>query len=108
VSDAVPVRGGICTYTGIRRSEFVVISVPTLNAAGTVIVVELADDAPTDARGLLAVQLTDADPLPGRWALAWRINYARADRFDVVGSHGILSENTLALIMRAVRAAIEP
>lgn len=108
MSDAVPVRGGIYTYSGIRRSEFLVLSVDALNMAGTVIVVELADEAPADARGLLAVQLTDADPQPGRWVLGWRINYARADRFDVSGGHGVVSNDTLARVLRAVRSAIEP
>jgi hypothetical protein len=54
------------------------------------------------------VQPTDADPQPGRWVLGWRVNYARADRFDVPGGHGIVSADTLARVLRAVRSAIEP
>jgi hypothetical protein len=108
VSDATPVRGGVYTYHGIRRSEFLVISVDMLNAAGTVIVLELSDRAPEDVRGLLAVQLGDAEPLPGRWVLCWRVNYASAERFDVAGCHGVASTDTMARVLSALRSAIEP
>jgi len=108
VSDATPVRGGVYTYLGIRRSEFIVVSVDALNAAGTVIVLEVTDRVPEDVRGLLAVELTAADPLPGRWVLCWRINYAAAERFDVAGCHGIATEETMTKILSSVRSAIEP
>lgn len=103
-----PVRGGVYTYHGIRRSEFVVLSINALNAAGTVVVAEITPEAPEDLRGLLAVQLTDADPLPGQWVLCWRINYASAGRFDLAGCHGKVSAGTMAKVVSAVRSAIEP
>jgi hypothetical protein len=108
VSDAHPVRGGVYTYLGIRRSEFVVISVDALNNAGTVIVLEVTDRVPDDVRGLLAVQLGAADPLPGRWVLCWRVNYASAERFDVAGGHGVATAETMTKILASVRSAIEP
>lgn len=108
MSDATPVRGGVYTYHGIRRSEFLVISVDALNAAGTVIVLEITDRAPDDARGLLAVQLGSADPLPEQWVLCWRVNYASAGRFDVAGCHGIASAETMTRVLGSLRAAIEP
>lgn len=108
MSHADPVRGGIYAYFGIRRSNFVVISVNSLNSAGTVIVLEVTDRAPEDIRGLLAVQLAESDPLPGRWVLCWRINYASAERFDIAGGHGQVSDATLGKLITAVRTAIEP
>lgn len=108
MTDNPPVRGGVYPYHGVRPYTFAVISIDPLNAAGTVIVVEVADHAPDDVRGLLAVQLGEDDPLPGRWVLCWRINYAAAERFDVAGKHGQLSPPTLAAVIAAVRNAIEP
>ncbi|MEV6350256.1 type II toxin-antitoxin system PemK/MazF family toxin [Actinoplanes sp. NPDC051851] len=108
MSDATPVRGGVYTYQGIRRSEFLVISVNSLNAAGTVIVLEITEDPPGDVRGLLAVQLGNSDPLPGRWVLCWRVNYAAATRFDVAGCHGVASSETMTRVLGALRSAIEP
>lgn len=110
MTDATPVRGGVYTYQGaLRRSEFLVVSIDSLNGAGTVIVAEVTDqEPPEDVRGLLAVQLTDQDPLPGRWVLCWRINYAAAARFDVAGSHGTATAQTMTNVLGAVRSAIEP
>ena len=110
MSDATPVRGGIYPYQGgLRRSDFVVVSIDALNTAGTVIVVEVTDQAPPeDVRGLIAVQLTDDDPLPGRWVLCWRINYATATRFDVAAGYGTLTAPTMTRVIGAVRSAIEP
>ena len=109
MTDRHPVRGGIYPYTGaLRRTDFLVVSVDALNDAGTVIVLEVADDVLGDVRGLLATQLGADDPLPGRWVLGWRINYARADRFDVAGRHGIVSADTMAKVLSSVKAAIEP
>ncbi|MGX6607474.1 hypothetical protein ACWKSP_35915 [Micromonosporaceae bacterium Da 78-11] len=108
MSDVPPVHGGIYPYQGIRRADFLVVSVNALNSAGTVILVEIADDAPTDLRGLLAVQLGEQDPLPGKWVLAWRINYANAGRLDVGAGHGTLSAETMIKVRAAVRSAIEP
>ena len=110
MSDAAPVRRGVYSYQGaIRRSEFLVVSIDSLNTAGTVIVLEVSpEEPPEDLRGLLAVQLTDADPLPGHWVLCWRINYAAAARFDVAGTHGTVTEQTMTKVLAAVRSAIEP
>ena len=108
MSDTAPLRGGVYTYHGIRRSEFLVISVDALNSAGTVIVLEITDRAPEDVRGLLGVQLSDTDPLPGRWVLCWRVNYASAARFDVAGCHGVASAETMTRVLGALRSAIEP
>lgn len=108
MSDATPVRGGVYPYLGIRRSEFIVISVDSLNEAGTVIVLEVKDEAPNDVRGLLAVQLGEADPLPGQWVLCWRINYAAAERFDMAGCHGVATGETMTKILASIRSAIEP
>ncbi|MBN1173749.1 MAG: hypothetical protein JXA67_16375 [Micromonosporaceae bacterium] len=109
MSDAgAPVRGGIYPYAGIRRSDFLVISIDSLNSAGTVVVVEVAEDAPEDVRALLAVQLGPTDPLPGRWVLCWRINYAASSRFDLSGAHGRVTDVTLAAVVAGVRATIEP
>lgn len=48
------------------------------------------------------------DPLPGRWALCWRINYASAERFDLARGHGRVTEATLGKLISGVRSAIEP
>ena len=109
MTDRHPVRGGIYPYTGtLRRTDFLVVSIDALNSAGTVIVLEVAEDVLGDVRGLLATQLGDRDPLPGRWVLGWRVNYARADRFDVGARHGVVSPDTMAKVLSTVRAAIEP
>jgi hypothetical protein len=103
-----PVRGGVYPYRGIRRNDFLVVSIDALNAAGTVLVAEVAEDAPEDVRGLLAVQLGADDPLSARWVLCWRLNYANAERFDVSGCHGHASPATLAAVVAGVRSVIEP
>jgi len=110
VTDASPIRGGVYTYQGsLRRSEFLVVSIDSLNAAGTVIVAEVTEqEPPEDLRGLLAVQLTDADPLSGRWVLCWRVNYAAVTRFDVAGCHGTVTQPTMTKVIAALRSAIEP
>lgn len=110
MSDAAPARGGIYPYQGaLRRTDFVVVSIDSLNTAGTVIVLEVTDQPPPeDVRGLIAVQLTADDPLPGRWVLCWRINYASARRFDIAAGYGILTTATLTRVIAAVRSAIEP
>jgi hypothetical protein len=106
---AFPVRGGIYPYQGnIRRSDFLVISIDALNAAGTVLVAEVSETAPEDLRGLLAVQLGDGDACAGSWVLCWRLNYATASRFDVAGGHGRVSDGTLAAVVAGIRAVIEP
>ncbi|HEX6497958.1 MAG TPA: type II toxin-antitoxin system PemK/MazF family toxin [Micromonosporaceae bacterium] len=107
MSDLSPVRGGIYTYQGIRRSDFVVVSINALNDAGTVIVCEVSDRAPGDVRGLLAVELNEKDPSPGRWVLCWRVNYASADRFEMPG-HGVVSDETMGKVVAGLRSAIEP
>jgi hypothetical protein len=102
-------RGGIYTYNGLRRAEFLVISVDALNSNGTVIIVEVSDHAPDDVRGLLAVQLDENDPMSGRWVLCWRINYAGLERFDLAGGgHGTVTQATLAAVLNAVKSSIEP
>ena len=109
MTDRHPVRGGIYPYTGnLRRSDFLIVSIDALNSAGTVIVLEVAEDVLGDVRGLLATQLAEHDPLPGRWVLGWRVNYAQADRFDVAAGHGVVSADTMAKVLSTVRAAIEP
>jgi len=105
---ASPVRGGIYPYTGIRRANFLGVSIDPLNAAGTVIVVEVAANAPEDVRALLAVQLGPDDPLTGQWVLCWRINFAAANRFDVAGGHGTVTDATLSAVVAGIRAAIDP
>jgi hypothetical protein len=102
-----PHRGGVYDHQGLRRNTFAVVSVDSLNRAGTVVVVEVADDAPDDVRALLAVELGPDDPLPGRWVLCWRINYAAAERFKLPG-HGDMSEETLTAVTAAIRNVIEP
>lgn len=104
-----PVRGGIYPHRGIRRGHFLVISQDALNRAGTTVVVEVAHEAPTsELRALLAVQLTDADPLPESWVLCWRINYVLADRLDVDAGTSQVSTLTMERVVNAVRAAVEP
>jgi hypothetical protein len=110
MSDAAPVRGGIYPYHGnLRRTDFVVISIDSLNTGGTVIVCEVTGQPPPeDVRGLIAVHLTADDPLPGRWVLCWRVNYATAGRFDVAAGPGIVTPATMIRVIGAVRSAIEP
>lgn len=108
MSAEAPEQGGIYPYSGIaRRTDHLVVSVDSLNRAGTVIVVDVAEEAPADVRGLLAVQLTNDDPLPGRWVLCWHINYAAASRFDVRGGYGIVTDETLDAVLAGIRAAME-
>lgn len=107
MSDLTPVRGGIYAYAGIRRSDFLVLSINALNEAGTVVICEVSDRAPSDLRGLLAVELDEKDPLPGRWVLCWRVNYASMDRFEMPG-HGVVSDETMVKVIAGLRSAIEP
>ena len=105
---ASPVRNGVYPYQGIRRNDFLVLSIDALNLAGTVLVAEVAQEAPQDVRSLLAVQLGSDDPLPGRWVLCWRLNYASSARFDLAHCHGHASTDTMIAVLAGVRAAIEP
>lgn len=105
----VPVRGGIYPYHGIRRGQFLVVSLDALNRGGTTVVVEVAGDEPgSDVRSLLAVQLGEADPLPGSWVLCWHLNYLRADRLDVAASPGQVTGPTLDRVVGAIHAVTEP
>lgn len=105
----LPVRGGIYPYQGIRRGHFLVLSLNALNRAGTTVVVEVTSDEPaSDLRSLLAVRLSDDDPMPGSWALCWHLNYLRADRLEVEASAGQVTAATLDRVVGAVHAVIEP
>jgi hypothetical protein len=95
-------RGGVHRVQPVAR-EFLVISIDTLNDSGTAIVVEVGDArAWSDYRNLLVVPFGGSD----RCALAWRVNYMRADRLgrpiDTVDA------DTLARVVAALTAAVEP
>jgi hypothetical protein len=93
----------------LRPAVYLILSIDQLNAGGTVLVAEVVEDGvPEDVRGLLAVQLGDADPLPGWWVLAWRLNYANAGRFDIEKTRGVVSAATMDRIRAAVTAVITP
>lgn len=96
-------RGEVISHA-VRDRRFVVVSCNALNNVGTVIAAEIADSVPAGTQGMLAVLLTDADPVPGA-VLAWRVNYVSAQRLGE--SLGELSPDTLERVDMAVRAALE-
>jgi mRNA-degrading endonuclease toxin of MazEF toxin-antitoxin module len=96
-------RGDIYTHATFPR-QFVVVSTDRLTHAGTAIVAEIHPDVPTGTRGMLAVPLTEQDPLRGA-VLAWRVNYLAADR---LGEHlGRLSAETIEVMDMALRTAMD-
>lgn len=105
-----PRRGGIYPYNSIRRGHFLVVSLDLLNrVAGLAVVVEVVSEPPPeDPRALLAVQLTATDPMPGSWALCWRLNYTRTDRLDVDNRPGQVGAETMDRVTAGIRAVVEP
>lgn len=97
-------RRGTVVGHPVRDRRFVVVSCEALTDAGTVIVSEVADAVPSGARGMLAVPLTDADPVQGA-VLVWRINYMAADRLGEV--LGDLTGATVERLDMALRAALD-
>jgi mRNA-degrading endonuclease toxin of MazEF toxin-antitoxin module len=88
----------------LRDRRFVVVSCQAITDTGTVVVAEIADAVPSGARGMLAVPLTDADPVSGA-VLSWRINYMAADRLG--GQLGELSAETVERLDMALRATLD-
>lgn len=98
-------RGGIYRQPATGR-RFLVVSVDALNAAGTAIVVEVAPESATGARGMLTVAIGEDQHAAGGWAFAWRINYVRVDRLGDFDRD--VPPDTLARVITAITAAIEP
>lgn len=96
-------RGDVCTHAQFPR-RFVIISCEALNTVGTVVVAEIADEAPEGTRGMLAVPLTSDDFMSGA-VLAWRLNYMASSRFGE--TLGRLSSETMERVDMALRAALE-
>lgn len=104
-----PRRGGIYAYAGARPLRVLVVSIDPLNAGGTAVVCEVAEEPPVaDVRALLAVQLNGGDPYTGRWVLAWRLNFMGASRLDLSGGHQIVSSETMIRVVGAIGAVISP
>jgi mRNA-degrading endonuclease toxin of MazEF toxin-antitoxin module len=98
-------RGGIYRAAPFDRL-FLVVSINNLNDAGTAIVVEVVDEPLTGLRSMLAIPLGDNEPVTGAWALSWRINFMNSGRLS---NHvGDVQPDTLARVVSAINAAIEP
>jgi mRNA-degrading endonuclease toxin of MazEF toxin-antitoxin module len=97
------VRRGTVVGHALRDRRFVVVSCQAITDTGTAVVVEIADTVPAGARGMLAVPLTEEDPVPGA-VLVWRINYVSADRLGA--ELGQLSESTVERLDMALRAGL--
>jgi mRNA-degrading endonuclease toxin of MazEF toxin-antitoxin module len=98
------VRRGTVVGHALRDRRFVVVSCQALTETGTAVVAEIADAAPRGSRGLLAIPLTEADPVPGA-VLVWRINYLSAERLGA--ELGQLTNATLERLDIALRAALD-
>jgi hypothetical protein len=99
-------RGDMVAYkTAMGVRHLVVLSIDSLTAAGTAIVVEADDRDPISGlQSLLTVPL-----MPGWHAKAWRMNYMSAERLTTGGEViATISAEQLARIVAAVNAAIEP
>ncbi|MGH3545951.1 MAG: type II toxin-antitoxin system PemK/MazF family toxin [Mycobacteriales bacterium] len=96
-------RGEVVSHP-VRDRRFVIVSCNALNNVGTVVVAEVSDTVPEGTRGMLAVPLTESDPVSGA-VLAWRINYLAVQRLG--DSLGQLSSQTLERVDVAIRAALE-
>jgi mRNA-degrading endonuclease toxin of MazEF toxin-antitoxin module len=96
-------RGEVYTHASFDR-RLAVVSCDELTDLGTAVVVEVATEVPVGMRGMLAVGLTDRDPVGGA-VLAWRINYVTADRLGTC--LGRLSEETMDVVDMALRTAMD-
>lgn len=96
-------RGTVVGHA-LRDRRFVVVSCQAITDTGTVVVLEIADDVPAGARGLLAVPLTEDDPVPGA-VLVWRVNYMSTDRLG--SALGQLTDATVERLDMALRAALD-
>lgn len=96
-------RGDVFGHAQFPR-RFVIITCEALNAVGTVVVAEVADEMPEGTRGMLAVPLVEADSMAGA-VLTWRLNYMPGSR---LGEHvGRLSAETMERVDMALRAALD-
>lgn len=96
-------RGDVHAHAQFDRN-FVVVSTDILTEAGTVIVAEIAPEAPAGTRGMLAIALEDTEPVTGA-VLAWRVNYMKAER---LGKHlGTLSPHAMDMVGMALRTAMD-
>lgn len=97
-------RRGTVIGHALRDRRFVVVSCQAISDTGTVVVAEISDMVPSGARGMLAVPLIDADPVPGA-VLSWRINYMSADRLGE--ELGELTAETIERLDMALRATLD-
>ncbi|MDG4792093.1 type II toxin-antitoxin system PemK/MazF family toxin [Micromonospora sp. WMMD1102] len=96
-------RGDVYSHATFDR-QFVIVSTDRLTESGTVIVVEISPEVPAGTRGMLAVALTDTEPVHGA-VLAWRVNYVKAER---LGKHlGALSAEAIDMVDMALRTAMD-
>jgi mRNA-degrading endonuclease toxin of MazEF toxin-antitoxin module len=96
-------RGEVYRYPRFDR-YFLVVSTQHLTDAGTVIVVEVAEQAPEGTRGMLTVWLDEEDvPMS---VLCWRVNYMQAERLGPERVH-TLSDRAMAHVEMALRTAME-
>ena len=96
-------RGEVYPYPKFDR-YFLIVSTQHLTDAGTVIVVEVAEQAPEGTRGMLTVSLED-DGVPMS-VLCWRVNYMQAERLGPERAH-TLSERAMAHVEMALRTAMD-
>jgi mRNA-degrading endonuclease toxin of MazEF toxin-antitoxin module len=96
-------RGEVYRYPKFDR-YFLVVSTRHLTDAGTVIVVEVAEQAPEGTRGMLTVSLEE-DDLPMS-VLCWRVNYMQAERLDPERVH-TLSDRAMGHVEMALRTAMD-
>lgn len=98
-------RGGVYAHATFTHRRFVVVSADPLSETGTVLVVEVADEAPTAGPlPMLAVTLTPDDGLTGV-VLGWRINFTPAGRLGAL--LGQISPSTMDSVDVALRAALD-
>lgn len=96
-------RGDVYAHAQFDR-QFVIVSTDRLTEAGTAIIVELAPDAPSGTRGMLAITLPDSEPIAGT-VLAWRVNYVKTERLGK--PQGRLSPETMDMVDMALRTAMD-
>jgi mRNA-degrading endonuclease toxin of MazEF toxin-antitoxin module len=96
-------RGEVYRHPTFDR-YFLVVSTQHLTDAGTVIVVEVAEQAPEGTRGMLTVSLEEEHVAMS--VLCWRVNYMQAERLGPQRVH-TLTDRAMAHVEMALRTAMD-
>jgi mRNA-degrading endonuclease toxin of MazEF toxin-antitoxin module len=96
-------RGAVYHHPRFPERRYVVVAAPEVATLGTVILADIDAVAPAGAGGLLAVTLTDDDPVSGA-VMVHHLSYFSVSRLGDCFGH--LSPETMDAVDYALRSAL--